>query len=653
MAVAIIAAGAVVLFFAARALSGSRAQSEPRHPSSEPTGPVAVAMPRCDGASANAATAPGHAGNPAARAAAQKGLDYLAGAAAAWQQQNNCYGCHVQAVTLEAFSVGRANQYDVGRDRFDTVFKGILELPGGANHETGLGYSQKGAIYDTGKILGAAALARYDQLVDGEHEQLLVREAGLLIDMQRSAGQMSTTYNNAPVVIPGDVQTTALAVVAWKQAYERSADDRWLSAIANAEDYLSGQVSAWKQSPPAQLQPINYAIIGLLAAGVGADETVMTALASDLRERQNTDGGWGRMTGGGSEALPTGQTLYTLRLLGMTDSDAVIDRGQRWIIEHQQPDGSWSHGGFGKAEAMWSVLGLVSMDVMTVSVAGLDSGERLDGQRAIAVTARDNDKGGGVVSVEMFVDDVRVAAACGAELEHRVDPAALGDGPHLVDVVATNAAGKTSKRRFEVFGGDVFLTRAGTRFAAGTTEISARDIAPTADRHDVELEIFAADDNGEPVGERLHRERKRGAQGSLQFAWSGASGDARSKNGKYVARLIARRDSEVLQSQELVFVHASYEDQRARWAEVAGDLSLDDADQAGANANAEVELVDGAGNVVARTRSTRTGKYRFRNVKPAKYKVRVRKKGWDAPAAAVEAMAGEPAAEADIAARRK
>src|SRR5687767_15026040 len=36
-------------------------------------------------------------GNPRARAAAQRGLDFLAANTKAWQKQHGCYGCHVQA----------------------------------------------------------------------------------------------------------------------------------------------------------------------------------------------------------------------------------------------------------------------------------------------------------------------------------------------------------------------------------------------------------------------------------------------------------------------------------------------------------------------------------------------------------------------------
>ena len=46
-------------------------------------------------------------GDPKAREAAQRGLEFLVREATAWQQANKCYGCHVHSVTLEALSVGR------------------------------------------------------------------------------------------------------------------------------------------------------------------------------------------------------------------------------------------------------------------------------------------------------------------------------------------------------------------------------------------------------------------------------------------------------------------------------------------------------------------------------------------------------------------
>ena len=115
-------------------------------------------------------------------------------------------------------------------------------------------------------------------------------------------------------------------------------------------------VERWRGKAP-DLQTLDYAIMGLLAAGVGVDEDVMVTLANDLRSLQRQDGGWPLHRGGGSTPFATGQALYTLRLLGMTDKDPVIANGTRWLIKRQQRSGGWSAAGFGKAEAMWAVLG--------------------------------------------------------------------------------------------------------------------------------------------------------------------------------------------------------------------------------------------------------------------------------------------------------
>ena len=94
-------------------------------------------------------------------------------------------------------------------------------------------------------------------------------------------------------------------------------------------------------------------------------------------------------------------------------------------------------------------------------------------------------------------------------------------------------------------------------------------------------------------------------------------------------------------------VHDTPERQASRNAQVAGSLALPDASPA---ANTEVELVDAAGKVVAKTRSTKNGVYRFRNVDADKqYQVRVKKDGYEAPAAPIApAAAGETSVDLSL-----
>jgi squalene-hopene/tetraprenyl-beta-curcumene cyclase len=65
-------------------------------------------------------------------------------------------------------------------------------------------------------------------------------------------------------------------------------------------------------------------------------------LHKELLGRQNSDGGWACMPGEKSEPFSTGQSLYALRLTGMSAADAVVVRGQKLLLATQNPDGSWT-----------------------------------------------------------------------------------------------------------------------------------------------------------------------------------------------------------------------------------------------------------------------------------------------------------------------
>ena len=103
--------------------------------------------------------------NPKARGAAQRGLSFLAHEAEAWQEQHHCFGCHVHAVTLEAFVVGRHNQYELPDKDMKAVLDGMLDVPGGVRHPKGFSY-EDGSLWAPSKAFGGAAFAHYDQWID-------------------------------------------------------------------------------------------------------------------------------------------------------------------------------------------------------------------------------------------------------------------------------------------------------------------------------------------------------------------------------------------------------------------------------------------------------------------------------------------------------
>jgi hypothetical protein len=574
---------------------------------------------------------------PGLRPAAQKGLDYLVTSAKAWTESHKCYGCHVQAVTMEGLTVGRHHQYQVKAADLQAMVDALR-----------LGVTAGGR--KTGVAFQGAAWARYDQWIDGEHRDDLLQYARELLQYQTEEGAIEDDDRRPPVVA-GTMQTTFQAMQTWRQAYARTADEAWLGPMRKAEGYLAKTARAWKDEQAISILDVNYALMGLTAAGMKSSEATPQKLIKNLLSRQNRDGGFG-LEREKSDALATGQTLHALKLAGYDDRDPVIARGMRYLISKQEKDGSWrtvhsGQNGADKGEAMWAVLGLVSVDVTSIAIEGLRDGQRLDGSALVNVEATDH-QSDGVAKLELFVDDLPVLVKAGASLSHRLSAEGMERGKHFIDVAATNRAGQTSRRRIEFYTGDVYLTHVGARFdeAKAETEISLRNIAPTAQTAGtIRLEVLT---EGEKPALVFARDVK-GEMGAMTIAWDGIGSDKKAKpRGKYLAKVsFVDAQGKLRQTEKAVFFHDSEKVQQAKFGEVEGRIAADKG-TAGFGANAMIELVDEKGRVVQSTMSNEQGNYRFKSVDRGKYTVRARKKGFAAAETKVEAAPNAAPATADM-----
>jgi squalene-hopene/tetraprenyl-beta-curcumene cyclase len=591
----------------------------------------------CDGAAPP--TKAKVAGNPDARKAAQRGLGYLTKASKQWTTEHQCFGCHVQAVTMEALTVGMHHQYDIGMADVDEMARALMMGVTAGGRTTGIAFQGQ-------------AWSRYDMWINTSHKDQLLDYAAQLIGVQQADGSIPDDDARLPIT-GGTMQTTYQAMQTWRQAFARTADDKWLAPMRKAEKYLAAQSSDWTTQSDVYLQNVNFALLGLVATGVGNGEASSQRLQKILLARQNQDGGWG-LDAGASDALATGQTLYALRLAGHGDGEGAIDRGTTWLVAHQAKDGAWrtyksNQGGAEKGEGMWAVLGLVSVDVTSIAVNGIIDGQHVASKMALSIQARDNGAGG-VKKVELFLDDQPLTGACAASLTYDWSTKGVQEGKHTVDVVATNSQNQTSRRRYEVYAGNVFLTELGTRFddRSAQTELAVRNIALEAGGT-VDLAIYTLDAQGNR-GAQVYTASQPGSLGAHTFAWTGTDNNGVVQaRGKYLAELTYRdKAGKALHKSETFFVHDTEAAQRANFAEVEGQLSQDAASGAAFSANTTVELVDDNGRVVQRATSTAQGNYRFKAVPKGAYKIRTSKAGFKAAEQSIEAKPGAPAAKADL-----
>ncbi|MFZ5440398.1 MAG: carboxypeptidase regulatory-like domain-containing protein [Myxococcota bacterium] len=602
------------------------------------------------------------------RPAAQKGLHFLAKSALAWQTEHQgCFGCHVQAVSIEGLAVGEHHQYTVPKDALGALVDNLISGPTGVRSAGGL---SPGTFPKTSRAFAGAGLARYDKYLGGKLTDDLLRICRELLPIQRADGAVVGDHPVMGPVAAGTMQTTYQAMQAWRQCYARSADDAWRGPLRRAESFVLGQVTAWKLGEQHQtkvaLQDLNHALMALVAAGVGGHEPSTAALVQELLSRQGKDGGWAfgktrhPMTDNfmsypgdelSSNPLATGQTVYALRAAGLSDRETPIANGLRWLITNQQKDGGWGASGAARAEAMWAVLGLVSVDVVTLSIRGVSDGEKVSPGARVIVEAKDN-TGLAVNDVSLFLDDKLVLDVKGPELSFPLPP--LATGKHFLDAVATNARGQTSRRRVELFSGDVFLTQLGARFdeEKQVTEVSLRNIATEAEKGSVELEVFKLgekDSEAKPEA-RVSQSKTPSMPGPVSLSWAGKSADGQLlPRGRYLAK-VSFRDAggNVRQSETQVFFHDSERVQREKTGEIQGNLGLKSGG-AGFAADSTVELVDDDGKVVATTRSNESGNFRFKAVPRGTYRVRAKKEGYqDLESAPVAAEPKAPAAATSL-----
>ncbi|MCB9750811.1 MAG: carboxypeptidase regulatory-like domain-containing protein [Myxococcales bacterium] len=578
------------------------------------------------------------AGDSRTRDAADRGLAYLARASKEWTAQHRCFGCHVQAVTLEALATATSSQYRVATDDLEAMIK-ALEM----------GVTAGGRV--TGVAFEASAWARYDRFVGGAHTEDLLRYAGELVQLQNHEGAIVDDDARRPIT-GGTMQTTYQAAQAWRQAYARTADETWLTPLQRAEYYLQTVARSWPDGGEGvYIQDINFALMGLSASGVTRSEAASVRLQEMLLARQRNDGGFS-LDGPESDAFATGQTVYALKLAGFSDGHPAVARGLAYLLAHQEQSGAWStyrsnQTGSEKGETMWAVLGLTTVDVASITISGLIDGQRVKGRQRASISASDS-KGREVVQLEALIDDRPLDAACGATLALDWSADELTSGKHILELVATTADGRKTRRALELYAGDVYLTQLGARFDpnAGATSITLRNVAHESDRGEIRLEVWSVDDQQQPKT-RLHQQTLARAPGPLEARWGGETDDgAPAGPGAYMAKLVFVDGDARLQEVQTLFFQGSSADQRASFGEIGGQLSLEQG--ARGSANTILELVDERGRVVQTTRTTEQGNYRFKNVIDGRYRVRTQKDGFRQLESEVEAAAGAPAASSNM-----
>jgi hypothetical protein len=266
------------------------------------------------------------------RGAVEKSLPFLEKSSIAWKSDRKCVTCHQVPFTLWALNEAKLHSLPVDAKKLDelttfafefcTTDKGKDGSPTGGFHLTMafLTLSQAG----TSREDALKAYAMFEPLfakrqkADGSwREGNQVKVAGA----EREADEVDTMW-------------TLLAIASLEKLGDKLPADTRKGLAAEREKALA----FLKDAKPGKR--IDWLALRALIAKEHGTPAEVQALVKELREQQNADGGWGFIRGGDSYPHTTGECLFALGTLGLTD-DPAVKKAQKYLVGTQKPDGSW------------------------------------------------------------------------------------------------------------------------------------------------------------------------------------------------------------------------------------------------------------------------------------------------------------------------
>ena len=235
-----------------------------------------------------------------------------------------CAACHAQP--LSAMTVDLARK--VGWT--DALADGDVQQVSAslaANAQALLELREGGGTPDT-QVYLAMALASHGTPATRGTDAL----AHFLAAKQRPDGSWNGIGATRAPIQDGDFSRTAMAIRALTVYATPARATEYAERVGRAASWLAAQTPLSTEDRVMQL-------LGLQWAGLRLE--TRHARSRELASQQRPDGGWAQTPFLASDAYATGQTIYTLRQLGVPPQDPGLQRGIAFLTRTQQPDGSW------------------------------------------------------------------------------------------------------------------------------------------------------------------------------------------------------------------------------------------------------------------------------------------------------------------------
>jgi hypothetical protein len=256
------------------------------------------------------------------RMAVVRAVSLIEKSAATYIDKRECFSCHHQALAMMAMSRAKLSGIELQPDSLSTQIEFALEYFGDRRKRLLQGEGVPGGAYNAGYALTGLAAAGTPP---SEVTKALVQY--LLKSEHKDGGWRIRTHR--PPLEDSHFTATALAIKGIAEFAEPA---------KRAEP--TKRALAWlNKTEPKSTEDHAFKVFGL---HWGDAKLEKQKAAEALIELQSPDGGWSQTPDMKSDAYATGLALSALRQSGaLPVTSAEYKSGSKWLIDHQEADGSW------------------------------------------------------------------------------------------------------------------------------------------------------------------------------------------------------------------------------------------------------------------------------------------------------------------------
>ncbi len=264
------------------------------------------------------------AGEQQIKQAAAEALKLLQSSIGTWQQKQDCVSCHHEILPLMAFRVAREHGVPLdeaaARETARRTFSFLRDLDRAVQYTHIID-----PYFDAYTLLAAHSAGIPASLSTAVYARLIAR--------RQTADGRWTTIDVRPPQAHGGFTATAVALRALQLYMPAQLAAETQERVARARRWLLS-------ATPLTTEHRAFQLLGLGWAGAGSGD--LRRLAEALSAEQRSDGGWAQLPSRDSDAYSTGEVLVALHEAGgVPTGDPAYQRGLRFLLNSQLPDGSW------------------------------------------------------------------------------------------------------------------------------------------------------------------------------------------------------------------------------------------------------------------------------------------------------------------------